>query len=89
MSTLVGQRGIKHDDAAPLDPAATIAVGDTPRDVTAGHGAGIKVVGVATGSYSVEEQRQVGHVARHRPLHRKRRPKVEPTTPASIQEVTV
>lgn len=40
-----------------LDPAAAIAVGDTPRDVTAGHGAGIKVVGVATGSYSVEELR--------------------------------
>jgi phosphoglycolate phosphatase-like HAD superfamily hydrolase len=40
---------------APLDPAATIAVGDTPRDVTAGHGAGIRVVGVATGSYSVAE----------------------------------
>jgi beta-phosphoglucomutase-like phosphatase (HAD superfamily) len=44
----------------PLDPAATIAVGDTPRDVKAGHGAGIKVVGVATGSYSVEEQREAG-----------------------------
>jgi len=40
---------------APLDLAATISVGDTPRDVTAGHGAGIRVVGVATGSYSVEE----------------------------------
>jgi phosphoglycolate phosphatase-like HAD superfamily hydrolase len=40
---------------APLDPAATIAVGDTPRDVTAGHGAGIRVVGVATGNYSVEQ----------------------------------
>jgi phosphoglycolate phosphatase len=39
----------------PLDKAATIAVGDTPRDVIAGHGAGIRVVGVATGSYSVEE----------------------------------
>jgi phosphoglycolate phosphatase len=39
----------------PLDKAATIAVGDTPRDVIAGHGAGIKVVGVATGSYGVEE----------------------------------
>ena len=34
---------------------ACIAVGDTPRDVKAGHGAGIKVVGVATGSYSVDE----------------------------------
>lgn len=40
---------------SPLDPAATIAVGDTPRDVKAGHGAGIRVVGVATGQYSVEE----------------------------------
>ena len=39
----------------PLDPAATIAVGDTPRDVTAGHGAGIRVCGVATGQYTVEE----------------------------------
>jgi phosphoglycolate phosphatase-like HAD superfamily hydrolase len=45
---------------APLDPAATIAVGDTPRDVEAGHGAGIKVVGVATGSYSVEQLREAG-----------------------------
>ena len=41
----------------PLDPATTIAVGDTPRDVVAGHGAGIKVVGVATGNYSVAELR--------------------------------
>jgi phosphoglycolate phosphatase-like HAD superfamily hydrolase len=38
-----------------LDLAATIAVGDTPRDVAAGHGAGIRVVGVATGKYSVSE----------------------------------
>jgi len=40
---------------APLDPATTIAIGDTPRDVVAGHGAGIKVVGVATGNYSLAE----------------------------------
>jgi phosphoglycolate phosphatase len=45
---------------SPLDLARTIAVGDTPRDVKAGHGAGIRVVGVATGSYSVEEQRDAG-----------------------------
>jgi phosphoglycolate phosphatase len=37
-----------------------IAVGDTPRDVRAGHGAGIGVVGVATGSYSVEQLVQAG-----------------------------
>ncbi|HEX8050115.1 MAG TPA: HAD family hydrolase [Solirubrobacterales bacterium] len=44
----------------PLDPAATIAVGDTPRDVKAGHGAGIKVVGVATGNYSVADLEAAG-----------------------------
>ncbi|HSS42288.1 MAG TPA: HAD family hydrolase [Solirubrobacterales bacterium] len=44
----------------PLDLERTIAVGDTPRDVKAGHGAGIKVVGVATGSYSVEELKESG-----------------------------
>ncbi len=45
---------------APLDLDATIAVGDTPRDVSAGHGAGIRVVGVATGAYSVAEQEDAG-----------------------------
>jgi phosphoglycolate phosphatase len=45
---------------AELDRDRTIAVGDTPRDVKAGHGAGIKVVGVATGSYSVEELKGAG-----------------------------
>jgi phosphoglycolate phosphatase-like HAD superfamily hydrolase len=43
-----------------LSDGACIAIGDTPRDVTAGHGAGIKVVGVATGSYSVEQLREAG-----------------------------
>lgn len=38
-----------------LADGACIAVGDTPRDVKAGHGAGIKVVGVATGSYKVKQ----------------------------------
>lgn len=45
---------------APLDLDQTIAIGDTPRDVKAGHGAGIHVVGVATGSYSVEELKESG-----------------------------
>lgn len=43
-----------------FDDGACFAVGDTPRDVAAGHGAGIKVVGVATGSYSVDELREAG-----------------------------
>jgi phosphoglycolate phosphatase-like HAD superfamily hydrolase len=45
---------------APLDRDQTIAVGDTPRDVKAGHGAGIRVVGVATGSYSVDQLKDAG-----------------------------
>jgi phosphoglycolate phosphatase len=44
----------------PVDPAAAIAVGDTPRDVTAGHGAEIRVAGVATGAYDVEQLREAG-----------------------------
>jgi phosphoglycolate phosphatase len=43
-----------------LDDGACISVGDTPRDVTAGHGAGIKVVGVATGSYTVDRLQDAG-----------------------------
>lgn len=43
-----------------LADEACIAVGDTPRDIKAGHGAGIKVVGVATGSYTVDELRASG-----------------------------
>ncbi len=43
-----------------LANGACIAVGDTPRDVKAGHGAGIKVVGVATGSYTVDQLSQAG-----------------------------
>lgn len=43
-----------------LSDQSCIAVGDTPRDVSAGHGAGITVVGVATGSYSVEALREAG-----------------------------
>ena len=44
----------------PLDPAQTIGVGDTPRDVRACHGAGIRVVGVATGSYGIDELTDAG-----------------------------
>ncbi|HEY1285319.1 MAG TPA: HAD hydrolase-like protein [Solirubrobacterales bacterium] len=43
-----------------LSGEACIAAGDTPRDVRAGHGAGIRVVGVATGSYGVEELSDAG-----------------------------
>ena len=43
-----------------LERTACVAVGDTPHDVDAGHGAGIKVVGVATGDYDVAALRGGG-----------------------------
>lgn len=43
-----------------LDRGRCISVGDTPRDIEAGHGAGIRVCGVATGEYSVEQLRGAG-----------------------------
>jgi phosphoglycolate phosphatase len=43
-----------------LDLAATLGVGDTPRDVSACHGAGIRVIGVATGKYSLAELEDAG-----------------------------
>jgi phosphoglycolate phosphatase-like HAD superfamily hydrolase len=52
-------RGVLVSGGA-LGDGACIAVGDTPRDVKAGHGAGIEVVGVATGSYGAAELREAG-----------------------------
>jgi phosphoglycolate phosphatase len=43
-----------------FDRDRCFSCGDTPRDVEAGHGAGIRVVGVATGEYSVEELKEAG-----------------------------
>lgn len=43
-----------------VEPAECISVGDTPLDVAAGHGAGIRVLGVATGRYRVGELREAG-----------------------------
>ena len=43
-----------------VEISTAIAIGDTPRDVEAGHGAGIRVVGVATGSYSVAQLAEAG-----------------------------
>jgi phosphoglycolate phosphatase-like HAD superfamily hydrolase len=43
-----------------LDVFDCFSCGDTPRDVEAGHGAGIRVVGVATGEYTVEELLEAG-----------------------------
>ena len=43
-----------------LDRARCFSCGDTPRDVEAGHGAGLRVVGVATGEFTVDELKQAG-----------------------------
>jgi phosphoglycolate phosphatase len=43
-----------------LDPARCFACGDTPRDVEAGHGVGIRVTGVATGEFTAEELEEAG-----------------------------
>jgi phosphoglycolate phosphatase len=43
-----------------LDLGRCFSCGDTPRDVEAGHGAGIRVVGVATGEFTVEELKEAG-----------------------------
>ncbi len=53
------QRG-KLVSGGVLNESACISVGDTPRDVAAGHGAGIEVVGVATGNFTVDQLREAG-----------------------------
>jgi phosphoglycolate phosphatase len=45
---------------SPIDRARCFSIGDTPRDIEAGHGAGIRVTGVATGKFSVEELTEAG-----------------------------
>ena len=56
--TEVTEAGLRRGElvsGGELHEGACIAVGDTPRDIAAGHGAGIEVVGVATGSYSIDQ----------------------------------
>ncbi|HEX3563411.1 MAG TPA: HAD family hydrolase [Solirubrobacterales bacterium] len=43
-----------------IDVNDCFSCGDTPRDVEAGHGAGIRVVGVATGEFTVEQLKEAG-----------------------------
>jgi phosphoglycolate phosphatase-like HAD superfamily hydrolase len=43
-----------------IDRARCFSVGDTPRDIEAGHGAGIRVTGVATGKFSEAELSDAG-----------------------------
>ena len=43
-----------------IEAAECIAVGDTPSDVIAAHAAGIRVVGVATGKFGLDELQSAG-----------------------------
>jgi phosphoglycolate phosphatase len=43
-----------------LDMRRCMGIGDTPRDVTGAHGAGITAVAVATGNYSADQLREAG-----------------------------
>jgi phosphoglycolate phosphatase len=43
-----------------LDLARCFSCGDTPRDVEAGHAAGIRVTGVATGEFTIDELSEAG-----------------------------
>lgn len=44
----------------PIEPKDVFVIGDTPRDIEAGRAAGFTTVGVATGSYSVNQLRVCG-----------------------------
>jgi len=44
-----------HKNGASIAPSNIFVIGDTPLDIEAGNRAGFKTVGVATGSYSVEQ----------------------------------
>jgi phosphoglycolate phosphatase len=43
-----------------VEPEQCFSCGDTPRDVEAGHSAGIRVTGVATGEYTVDQLKEAG-----------------------------
>lgn len=43
-----------------IDPTQCLAVGDTPHDVTAAHGAGLECVGVASGHFTIQQLREAG-----------------------------
>ncbi len=44
----------------PVQPDEALIIGDTPRDVEAGHQVGVPVLAVATGRFSLEELRAAG-----------------------------
>lgn len=61
----IAQRRATERTGVLLDNDATVLIGDTPQDVKVGLGAGVRVIGVATGKTSTPDLRNVGahHVA--------------------------
>jgi len=53
------QNGARHTGAS-LDPRDIFVIGDTPRDIDAGHEAGFQTVGVATGGYTIQDLEKAG-----------------------------
>jgi phosphoglycolate phosphatase-like HAD superfamily hydrolase len=53
------ERGHAHAGRA-FEPDETWVIGDTPRDVAAAHGCGVKAIGVATGPHDVDALRNAG-----------------------------
>jgi len=56
----IAQERAQQKHAAAFDPANTVIVGDTPRDVEAGRCGGARVVAVASGIHSEAELREAG-----------------------------
>lgn len=59
----VAQRRAREELGLDLPGRDLVIVGDTPADVTCGNGIGARAIGVATGSYSVEELLAAGAYA--------------------------
>jgi phosphoglycolate phosphatase len=49
-----------HKNGGSISPTNIFVIGDTPLDIEAGNRCGFKTVGVATGTYSVEQLRAAG-----------------------------
>ena len=66
----VAQRRAREELGLDLRGHDIVIIGDTPADVTCGRGIGARAIGVATGSYTVEQLREAGAFAAFTDLSR-------------------
>ncbi|TCO54360.1 HAD family hydrolase [Actinocrispum wychmicini] len=59
----IAQRRAAERTGLTFDNEHTVLIGDTPKDVEAALAAGVRVIGVATGKFSVAELREAGATA--------------------------